>query len=220
MPHNAMMRSLPIFAAMALMSGCATSAGDAIGPGSFSLDEGPDAAGQLVLGGDGRFTYVLTAGALDEHSHGRWETVGGKACLHTEPEPVPPQFARLAVPVGEAPPGQLLVAAPSGEGMPGVDFRIGFADGSQIEGYTQYDGWTLPEDEKRAPRWIELFVPMHEVVSPRFELAEGDVGPWHFELKPNDLGVVDFDGACLERQGEAYALERRGGTMRFLRTGS
>jgi hypothetical protein len=218
MPHNAAMRFLPNLAPLALLSGCATPAVDRIGPGSFTLDEGPDAAGQLVLGADRRFTYVLTAGALDEHSHGRWETADDKACLFTEPEPVPPRFARLALPISQAPPGHLLVAGPNGESIPGVDFRIGFADGSQIEGYTQHDGWTLARDEMPVPRWIELFVPMHEVVSPRFDLAEGDEGPWHFELKPNDLGVVDFDGECLERQGDAYALERRGGRMRFVRT--
>lgn len=218
MPHNAAMRCLAIILGLGLLSGCVTPAESPIGPGSFRLAEGPDSAGQLVLEGDRHFTYVLTAGALDEHSHGRWEAADGKACLYTEPKPVPPRFARLAVPIGNEASGHLLVAGPDREAIPGVDFRIGFADGSIIEDYTQHDGWTLPEEARSAARWIELFVPMHEIVSPRFELAEGDAGPWHFELKPNDLGVVDFQGACLTRVGDAYTLERRGGTMRFVRS--
>lgn len=37
-------------------------------------------------------------------------------------------------------------------------------------------------------------------------------------LVPNDLGVVDFQGACLEQAGQGYVLHRREGAMRLVRT--
>jgi hypothetical protein len=39
-------------------------------------------------------------------------------------------------------------------------------------------------------------------------------------LTPNDLGLVDFQGACLRREETRYLLERGEGEMRFVRAES
>ena len=70
----------------------------------------------------------------------------------------------------------LLVTWPNGEGIPGVDFRIGFDSGDPAEGYTQYYGWTMPEDDHRVPRWVEVSEPIYGFTAPRFELSGADRG--------------------------------------------
>lgn len=183
--------------------------------GQYRLAEGPDVAGALDIGADHRFRYRLAAGALDERAEGRWELRDGRACLFTEPRPVPPTFA-LAPPA----PGQratLLVTGPNGQGIAGVDFRLGFARGEPIEGYTQSYGWTVPRGERRRPQWVELAVPMHGLRSPRIALAGRAKA--RVVLTPNDLGVVDFQGECLSANGGRFVLPRGGGEMRFVRVG-
>ena len=44
--------------------------------GEYRLAEGPDVGGGLLIRNDGRFQYMLAAGALDEQAEGRWEMRG------------------------------------------------------------------------------------------------------------------------------------------------
>ncbi|MET0179707.1 MAG: hypothetical protein ABW194_04410 [Novosphingobium sp.] len=188
--------------------------------GHYRLAEGPDVAGELVIAPDGRFGYVLAAGALDERAQGTWRAEGERVCLTTEPKPVPPAFRKLAPAAAasdakEAP--TILVTWPGGRGVAGVNFTLGFASGDPIEDYTQEYGWTLPEGEARAPHWVELREPIHGIISPRYELTRED-GPFvRAEIVPNDIGVVDFAGACFEKAAKAFVLHRREGDMRFVR---
>ena len=200
---------------LALLSSAASAESSLVG--RYRLAGGPDVAGALEIGADHRFRYFLSAGALDEQSAGRWAEEGGKACLFTEPRPVPPAFAPAASPPARSQRSSLLVTGPNGRGIAGVDFVLGFASGAPIEGYTQTYGWSMPRGERRKPLWIELAVPMHGVKSPRIALS-GRAQKWHFVLTPNDLGVVDFQGACLEARGQDFFLKRGGGEMRFLRS--
>lgn len=200
---------------LAMLSSAASAESGLVG--RYRLAEGPDVAGALEIGADQHFRYFLSAGALDEQSAGRWVEEGGKACLFTEPRPVPPAFAPAPGPSARSQRASLLVTGPNGRGIAGVDFVLGFASGSPLEGYTQSYGWSLPRGERRKPVWIELAVPMHGVKSPRIALS-GRAHKWHFVLTPNDLGVVDFQGQCLEARGEGFFLKRGGGEMRFLRS--
>lgn len=103
--------------------------------------------------------------------------------------------------------------------MPGVDFTIGFASGDPVENYTQYYGWTMPEDDKRVPRWIEVREPIYGVTAPRYELTETDGGKLRVIIVPNDMGIVDFEGACAEKTERGLTLHRTEGDMRFVRLG-
>lgn len=185
--------------------------------GTYRLADGPDVAGELILKDDGRFQYALIAGALDEMAEGKWVAADGKVRLYTEPKPKPPVFSPGAQSATKEGPFKLLVTWPKGDGIAGVDFTIGFDSGSPISDYTQYYGWTMPADEKRIPRWIELVEPIHGIVSPRFaiDLAKGNA--LTFVLTPNDLGVVDFDGTEAERVGDRLVVHRRLGDMTFVR---
>ena len=78
-----------LFLALALIAAPA-SAQDSPFVGEYSLAEGPDVGGGLLIRNDGRFQYMLAAGALDERAEGRWEARGNTICLITEPKPVPP----------------------------------------------------------------------------------------------------------------------------------
>lgn len=185
--------------------------------GDYRLAEGPDVGGGLRVGADGRFQYFLVAGALDERAEGRWETRGNRICLTTDPKPVPPVMEKAPpLPIDGVVP-TLLVTWPNGRGVAGVDFRIGFDSGDTIEGYTQSDGWTMPADDRRVPRWIDLREPVYGVSAPRFMLDETDDGRLRAIIVPNDMGVVDFDGACAEPADRGLTLHRPEGTMRFVR---
>lgn len=188
--------------------------------GDYRLAEGPDVAGQLRIGGDGRFSYWLAAGALDERAAGRWEQKDGLACLTTEPKPVPPAIVKgpLVDIDGSVP--TLLVTWPDGEGVPGVDFTLGFDRGDPLTGYTQYDGWTMPDDDPRVPAWVELHEPIFRIAAPRFDLTGEDGGKLRAIIVPNDLGIADFAPACAAPTEEGLILHRAEGDMRFVRAGS
>lgn len=187
--------------------------------GRYRLAEGPDVAGGLELTADGSFRYGLAAGALDESAQGRWQIVEGKTCLFTEPKPVPPAFSRGALVSIDGTTPTLLVTWPDGGGIAGVDFRMGFDSGEPLEGYTQSYGWSMPDNETRVPRWVELSVPMHQLTSGRIMLDDHDHDhrAVRIILTPNDLGVVNFEAACLEEDADTVILHRKEGDMRFVR---
>jgi len=208
-------------ATAALLAACAAADSPAAaedGPslvGEYSINA-MEQAGGLLLTPDHKFQYAFTTGALDEHAAGRWEFVDGKTCLTTDPKPVPPTFTKAAVTDPDAP--TLLVALPNGRGIAGVDFVIGFDSGDPVTGYTQEYGYTLPPDESRAPRWIELHEPIYDISAPRFTLASADHGKLRVLLTPNDVGTVDFEQACLDPTPEGVVLHRREGDMPFKRS--
>ncbi|MBO9695195.1 MAG: hypothetical protein J7499_03265 [Sphingopyxis sp.] len=188
--------------------------------GEYSLAEGPDVGGGLLIRNDGRFQYMLAAGALDERAEGRWEARGDTVCLTTDPKPVPPTMEKG--PLGEidgAVP-TIVVTWPNGRAIPGVDFTIWFDSGDPIDGYTQTDGWTMPDDDNRVPRRIAVREPVYGIAAPPFELTGADGGKLHVIIRPNDIGVVDFDNACAEKTERGLTLHRIGGDMRFLRLGA
>lgn len=175
--------------------------------GRYRLAEGPDVAGALELRQDGKFGYELAAGALDERAQGTWAMDGNKACLTTEPVPTPPEFQTAEPISGDGATVRVTwPSAPDGtvRGIPGVDFVIGFDSGEPVRGYTQEYGWTMPPDETRVLRWIELTEPIHRIRMPRTPLK----GRFRAVLVPNDLGVVNFQGACLEQVKEGFVLHR------------
>jgi hypothetical protein len=184
--------------------------------GRYRAAEGPDVAGQLELRKDGRFQYEFAAGALDEQARGRWETrqtpAGPQACLTTEPTPVAPVLQPTPAPADQE--ASVFVAWPTGQGIAGVDFVIGFDAGEPATGYTQDYGWTLDADDHRIPRWIELTEPIHRVLLARTAFPSG--GKFRAVLVPNDIGTVDFRYACLERKEARFVLHRSEGDMRFV----
>lgn len=208
------MKALLCFLSLLLL-GAAGNPAERDPAGTYRLVGEQDVASGLRLRPDGRFQYFLSAGALDERSEGRWRSDGGAVILTTEPKPVPPVFQTGASARVQGAPLRVKVSSPDGGGIAGVDLRIGFDEGEPVEDYTQEDGWTLPADEKRIPRWIELEVPMHDIASPRFpiDLAAGNA--LAFTLVPNDLGVLDFTGVRVEVADKALIVHRGGARLRY-----
>jgi hypothetical protein len=191
-------------------------AADAVS-GKYRLAAGPDTAAELVLKPDGKFEYALEAGALDQHAAGRWTRHGDVLVLETLPKPVAPVFrvAPRSAPAADAP--TLRVTSPNGHGISGVDFRLGFDTGGPIEDYTQKTGWTLPTDDHRHPRWIELAEPIYGIVSPHYPITDDAPGTLNFVIVPNDIGVVDFSGAEVDVLPGGLLVHRGQMEMRFVR---
>ncbi|WP_225205590.1 hypothetical protein [Novosphingobium huizhouense] len=187
--------------------------------GSYKLDAGPDVSGSLSITRDHRFAYRMVAGALSEEAAGTWEFIGARTCLTTVPAPQPPAWR--AMPVASGP--TVRVVLPDGTGLAGIGVRVGLGipvgesagAGVLAGGYTLDDGWVLPAEEKRAPRWVELFDPVHDLASPRFPFDGSR--RLLITLVPNDMGKAKFDKTCLDLDGGALVLRRPEGEMKFYR---
>lgn len=183
--------------------------------GRYRLVGEHDVASEITLRPDGEYEYFLIAGALDEHSRGRWRVEGKTLRLTTEPKPVAPLFSARAVAADAEAAMVVHVVSPGGRGIAGVDVRVGFDTGEPVEGYTQEYGWRLPDGETRAPRWIELAVPMHRLRSPRFaiDLARGN--DLTFVLTPNDIGLIEFDDIAVTIEPGRLLMRRGGALLRY-----
>jgi hypothetical protein len=183
--------------------------------GHYRLVGEQDAASELALRPDGHFQYFLFYGALDEEAEGRWSVADRVVTLSTEPKPVPPAFSQDPSGKTESTPLSVRVRWPDGRGIALVDLWVGFDEGPPLDGYTQEDGWNLPAEERRVPRWIELKVPMHEFTSPRYPIDLGAGNALAFTLTPNDLGKFDFEGIRIEVEPGALIVIRNGSRLRY-----
>lgn len=183
--------------------------------GRYRIAIGPDTAGGLELQADGRFRYMLSEGALDEHAEGTWTETAGDIRLTTDPKPVAPTFARGPDGGMDAP--AIHVRLADGRDLAGVDFRLGLTSGASLAGYTQAEGWSFADAGDRRIAWVELVEPIYGVVSPRFTIDPPATGGLAFVLTPNDIEVVDFENARVERRTDDFVLHRGERTLRLVR---
>jgi hypothetical protein len=192
--------------------------GNAAAAGHYRLRGGPDTASELDLLPDGRFRFFLAAGALDLHAEGRWTSDGRTVVLNTEPRPTPPTFATGPVIRSYDSPIVVLVNGPNGRGIAGVDLKMGFADGREIESYTQEYGWNYDQEgPPGVPRWVELSLRMYNLPPQRFPLDAAAGNKFTFTLVPNDLGVQDFRDTSLEVSPEGLVITGPGGSGTYAR---
>ncbi len=185
--------------------------------GLYRAQEGPDVASHLLLDKEGHFAFELMAGALDLWAKGDWkQEEDGSLSLTTLPRPRPPelQIRHMETHKGQA--FTLHVAFPNGQGVPGVDFRLGLANGEVIEDYTQKDGWERDFPRASKPVWIEMREPIYRASLPRTDIPV-DVNDVELELVPNDMGVMDFDGASAILDREKLVIHTTEGSIRFVR---
>ena len=187
--------------------------------GRYRIANGPDSAGGLELQADGRFRYVRSEGALDQHAEGNWTETGGDIRLTTAPKPVLPVFARGpdAKPDGDQAAPTLHVRLADGRDLAGVDFRLGLTTGTSLAGYTQAEGWSFEEPGDQRIAWVELVEPIYEIVSPRFVIDPPAAGALVFVLTPNDIEVVDFQNDRFERRTDDFVLHRGERSVRMIR---
>lgn len=188
--------------------------------GTYRLQGGPDTASEIRLNGDGRFGFWLMEGAVDLHAEGRWTAQGRQLHLVNLPKPVPPAFnAAGAAHTSEAS-LRVNVTSPDGHSVALIDLHVGFDSGDPVEGYTQEDGWSLPAEETRTPRWVELGLEMYGVGFTRFPVDAAKANALTFVLTPNGLGTMDFSDIEVEAVPGALLLRRAGGgeAGRYVRT--
>lgn len=195
--------------------------------GRYRVAEGPDVAGGLELGADGRFRYFLIAGALDQHAEGSWTETAGDIRLTTDPKPVPPSFARGpdAKPEEGKDAPTLHVRLADGRDLAGIDFRLGLTTSVGVAGYTQAEGWRFEEPDaataagtpERKIAWVELVEPIYDVVSQRFVIDPPAAGGLVFVLTSNDIEVVDFRNDRFEKRTDDFVLHLGERTLRMVR---
>jgi hypothetical protein len=176
----------------------ASGPGDLAAVGRYRMRGSPDEVSGLELTPDGRFRFGLSAGALDLRAEGRWTSDGRTVILNTEPRPTPATFAAGPVTRDDGP-LSILVNNPGGRGIASIDVKLGFADGTILDGYTQDYGWQPQEGASHGqPRWVELSLDMFEVPPRRFPIDPAAGNVFTFTFIPNDLGTYDFRDQALE----------------------
>jgi len=213
------MRRLGLWAGGLLLFALAgTSQAKGPGPaGHYRLTGEHDVVSELLIKPDGRFSYALIAGALDEQAEGRWRQEGDAIFLTTEPKPVPAAFSAGNATRTDAAPLTVRVVWPNGRGVAGTDLRIGFAEGNPLDDYTQEDGWALPAEELRTPIWVELSLRMFGLPASRFPIDVKAANALTFLLTPNDLGTFDFEAMRADIAPGRLVLHRGEGRLVYLR---
>lgn len=173
----------------------------------------------IRLNADGSFRYGLTVGALDESAQGRWEAIGNRFRLTSIPRPIAPTIAAGRTDARPGEPFAIRVLAPNGRDVRGVDLRIEFDTGEPMESYMAGGPWSLPDDERRVPRFVTFSMPSYRLQSKRLPLDAKAGTVTSFTLTPNDFGVIDLSDVRAEVEGDVLTLYRPEGTMRFKRTG-
>lgn len=171
----------------------------------------------LRLKPDGSFEYALTVGSLDERASGRWEVEGNRLRLTSDPRPVAPTVTPSRIDANPGKPFAIRVVSPTGRDLPGVDMLVEFDSGDPLDSYTPGSPWTVPEEERRTPRFVTFTMRSYRLQSARLPLDPKPGTTAVFLLTPNDFGVADFTGVEGVIEGDAITLERREGSMRFRR---
>ena len=168
---------------------------------------------ELDLQPDGRFTYILAYGSLDERAAGTWSLADGALELTSDPV-VAPAFALEEAGTGRG--GKLHIELATPEGIPPQFFaaRLVMADGAET--FVDFDGprASVAVAKSNPPATIEMAFPMYEAISPPFPLAP-DARRLRFSFAPNDLGLVAFEHQLLPWEGGGYVLERHGRRLVF-----
>jgi hypothetical protein len=184
--------------------------------GRFRAAAGPDVASGLEISKDGKFRYFLSAGAVDEGAEGVWTCDKGTLKLTTQPTPKPAAFRLDKVTDGEEAPFALVVTWPNGQGVPAVDFRIDFASGEPVTGYTQQDGWAR-DFEDRWPTGVQFAEPFYGTESALLPIPQRRGIRLHVVLEPNDMGKAAFDETLVTQEDGKLILHWRGGKLPYAR---
>jgi hypothetical protein len=172
-------------------------------------------AAALELTADGRFRYMLSYGAADEHAAGTWNAKDGVVYLTTSPAVVPPRF--VVEKDEPAPAGALYVSVA----------KTGYDWGTPLSVLVRVAGEERPymtsaDESGRVeldPKWrvtgITPAVPVYEIVPEIYAIEPGSGHRLRFRFEPNDIGRADFRRTALRREDGALVLERWGRTIRF-----
>lgn len=208
-----MLRFLSFSCAVALTTSAAHGAPARCLAGQYDGGQTEIAAG-LVLAPEGRFSYGLSYGALDERAQGRWESDGAKVFLTSDPV-TPPSFGLVSE--TPAPPGEFRLGLDLPDGISPQYFNalLVLSDGSTIGSPLGYQTWIVPLEPGQKVVSVKFQLPVLELESERFTLTAGAASEAKFNFTPNDLGQVAFAQEPLTIDGRELVLARHDRTVRF-----
>lgn len=168
----------------------------------------------LELASDGRFSFGLSYGAIDEGAEGRWQADEANVYL-TSDATVPPRF----VPALDAanPDNLLRVALDLPRGLSAQYFAIAVSwpDGSHSGRQFSDDTIEFPASPAGLPLSVRVLLPVFGLTSEAIVVAPGAGRDITVRFEPNDLGAANFDRAPLARRDGDLVLDRHGREVRF-----
>lgn len=171
----------------------------------------------LHLGKDGQFLFGLIVGSLDQEARGRWEADGRRIRLTSDPRPVAPTITASRTEATPNQPFAIRLLGPAERDVPGVDLRIEFDSGAPLDSYMAGGPRSLPDGEKRVPRFVTFGISSHQIEFPRMPIDPRPGTTAIFDFTPNDFGVVDLTDAVATVDGDTLTLTYAMGTLRMRR---
>lgn len=200
-------------------------------PGHYTLEGVREVGAELALAADGRFSYALAYGAVDQQAQGRWTLQAGKVVL--QPDPPPPTGFTLgplsAEPLepyrseGDRP--TLLVVRVStptlGQVWSGMELSAEFSNGQVRSGTTTRRGM-MGFEQRTEPPWAGATVrrlgvayPAGQVPTRWFDIDNARVKGVEIHFEPGALVAPAFTRAVLARSrvGDGRALRVESGDL-------
>lgn len=172
-------------------------------------------AAALYLGGDGRFEYALSYGALDERAAGSWRVEDGGVVLDSDPV-VAPRFVLLGDAPGRGRSFELALEVP--EGLPSELFfaELVLSDGTTRARALNEGRWRIAVPRRKTAESVRVVFPLYQVDSGPIAVPPG-AQALRLAFEPGELGKVAFAGEALRAEDGALVLERHGRVLRFRR---
>ena len=191
---------------------------EARGPlaGGYRLQGVREMASEIVLRRDGRFTYALAYGALDESTEGRWRVRNGQVVLQSDGTAHAPSV-RLTSATGTTTDSVVvLVTDTAGTPVHGIEVdavqpRTGtsFARAQQGRHVVRYTKGDAPTELSVGYDVFDFMV--------NFPIEGKPKAVYRFVFDRGDLGRYRFEDARLAVEGDTLVLVRNGRRMEYVR---
>jgi len=170
-----------------------------------------EVAAMLELGGDGRYRYQLSYGALDEWSAGSWTKQADTIVLQSDAF-VAPAFEVSNEGSGT---GSLSVKLDLPSGFDPQYFAIAVHRKDGLASLERIPSGSLALEMGGNPVVsVRPVLAVIDLLGPEILVPEGGAA-MKIAFKPNDLGFAGFSGELLKRRGQDFELARHGITIRF-----
>lgn len=214
----------PLIAVVAALAGRSTALAQAtVAPpaasasvaGHYYLEGVMETASELLLRPDGRFAFILSYGAVDQSSEGRWRIERGGVLLTTDGSAHAPAV-RLKAATGRAT-DSIVVRVLDTLGAPirGVEIDVERPSGTAF-GRTSREGYVIAVGKGDAPTALAVGYDVVDFLV-TFPLKAPLRALYTFEFDRGDLGRIRFESQRLEIADGRLILAMNGRRMRYVR---
>lgn len=174
--------------------------------GSYCLQGVHEVGSCIRLSPDGKFEYFLAYGAYDETAEGTWREDKGTVLVTTAAYDKRPTFAFKRMQASETGAYDVIVEAPNGQPIAGVDVGVTCDGAAKSAGATQAGGFAI--DCKGAPAAISLGLGMFGIAPQTIDVSAhaGSDKAYVFGFTPGDLGKKRFTDIPLRVDGDALEM--------------